>query len=52
MRDYPQSQKRTIFDRNGRELAISVSTDSVYAVPAQIEKSKKEREVAQKRRRS
>jgi len=49
MRDVPVKAKRGIlYDRNGRELAISVSTDSVYAVPAEIRKSKREREIAHK----
>lgn len=49
MRDVPVKAKRGIlYDRNGRELAISVSTDSVYAIPAEIRKSKREREIAQK----
>lgn len=47
MRDVPVKAKRGIlYDRNGRELAISVSTDSVYAIPAEIRKDKKERETA------
>ncbi len=49
MRDITVKAKRGIlYDRNGRELAISVSTDSVYAVPAEIKASKKARETAQK----
>ncbi|MGI6550268.1 MAG: stage V sporulation protein D [Syntrophomonadales bacterium] len=49
MRDITVKAKRGIlYDRNGRELAISISTDSVYAVPAEIRRSKKEREIARK----
>lgn len=49
MRDIPVESKRgIIYDRNGHELAISISADSVYAIPAEIRRSKREREVAQK----
>ncbi len=49
MRDVPVESKRgIIYDRNGRELAISISADSVYAIPAEIRRSKREQEVAQK----
>lgn len=38
IRNIPVEPKRgRIFDRHGRELAISKSIDSVYAVPAEIE---------------
>ena len=37
IRDIPVESKRgTIFDRNGKELGVSISTESIYAIPAEI----------------
>ena len=49
MRDVPVESKRgIIYDRNGHELAISISADSVYVIPAEVKRSQKEQETAQK----
>ncbi len=49
MRDVPVESKRgIIYDRNGHELAISISADSVYAIPAEIKRSKQQQATAQK----
>ncbi|NPV71615.1 MAG: stage V sporulation protein D [Firmicutes bacterium] len=42
MRDIPVAAKRgAILDRRGRELAVSVSVESVYAFPAQVKEPEK-----------
>lgn len=49
MRDVPVESKRgIIYDRNNHELAISISADSVYAIPAEVLSSGREKEVAEK----
>jgi stage V sporulation protein D (sporulation-specific penicillin-binding protein) len=48
-RNMPVMARRGIIaDAKGKPLAISVSTDSFYAIPNQVRKYKKERETAEK----
>ena len=47
MRDVPVKSKRgIIYDRNGQELALSISTDAVYAIPAEVRKSNDAKNIA------
>ena len=47
MREVPVEPKRgTIYDRNMRELAISVSSDYIYAIPPQVNRSGMAEEIA------
>ncbi|MHB1419909.1 MAG: stage V sporulation protein D, partial [Bacillota bacterium] len=43
-----EAKRGIIYDRNMKELAINVSTDSIYAVPAEIKRSGRQAEIAQK----
>lgn len=43
-----KAKRGVIYDAKGRPLAISVSTDSFYAIPVQVRKSGKEDETAEK----
>jgi len=43
-----KAKRGTIYDAQGKPLAISISTDSFYANPAEVKRSKREKEIAQK----
>jgi len=43
-----KAKRGVVYDAKGRPLAISVSTDSFYAIPAQVRKSEKATETATK----
>lgn len=43
-----KAKRGVVYDTKGRPLAISVSTDSFYAIPAQVRKSEKATETAVK----
>ncbi len=42
-----KAKRGIIYDAKGRPLAISVSTDSFYAIPAEVKRSKREKEIAE-----
>ncbi|QGT99130.1 Cell division protein FtsI [Peptidoglycan synthetase] [Candidatus Syntrophocurvum alkaliphilum] len=47
MRDVPVESKRgIIYDRSGNELALSISADSVYAIPAEVRYSEQQKDIA------
>ena len=43
-----KAKRGVIYDAKGKPLAISVSTDSFYANPAEVKRSERENEIAQK----
>lgn len=43
-----KAKRGIIYDAKGKPLAISISTDSFYANPAEVKRSKREKEIAQK----
>ncbi|NPV91492.1 MAG: stage V sporulation protein D [Firmicutes bacterium] len=43
-----ESKRGTIYDRNRQELAVSISSDALYAIPPEVQQSGREREIAQK----
>lgn len=47
MRDVPVEAKRgTIYDRNRKELALSISSDALYAIPPEVRQSGQAKEIA------
>ncbi len=43
-----EPERGIIYDRRGRELAVSINADAVYAIPAEVKKSGKAQFIAQK----
>jgi stage V sporulation protein D (sporulation-specific penicillin-binding protein) len=41
-----KAKRGTIYDRNGKELAVSISADTVIAIPPQVRNSKRPEEIA------